>query len=390
MPANLNGAVKLRISALNNIFYAVSPAINVAAAPTSAGAAPTGVSAISTEIFKTTARVSWNKVSGATYSINYRKTGAANWSNTTSTTNSVVLNALEDESNYEVQVAAVVNSVPGTFSNNYTFKTKGLTGTDYCLMTTGGNGIFNSGLISLNLSDLNYAAAGVDYFKTYLDFSEDATKLINLEKGVQYTVNFRNIAATRQLGQPYRDWFEIWIDYNRNGEFENSEKVVSNNALPNLTGSSTYARDGNATFTVPDTAYAGDKTLRMRVASTFMNAASGPCGSATGQLFGGVVSGGSFRDFSVRIADNNALAAKDVVKNPNAEISIYPNPADTFVEVRNLKETADYKIHDASGRLTQEGTVQNQKINVAGLTKGLYILTLKTKEGVNSVKLIKK
>ncbi|MBL1221859.1 T9SS type A sorting domain-containing protein [Chryseobacterium sp. L7] len=387
MPANLNGAVKLRISALNNIFYAVSPAINVAAGPTSAGAAPTGVSAINTEIFKTTARVSWNKVSGATYSINYRKTGAANWSNITSTTNSVVLNALEDESNYEAQIAAVVNSVPGTFSNNYTFKTKGLTSADYCLMTTGGSGgQFNSGLIRLTLSNLNYTFTGMDVYRTYRDFSEDATKIINLTEGVQYTANFRNLG-----GGNFNDWLEIWIDYNRNGAFEDAEKVASSSGVPvYVANAGAYLRDGNVTFTVPAGVYSADKTLRMRVASTFFNAASGPCGSPAIPVNGGVLSVGSFRDFSVRIADTNALAAKDVVKTPNAEISIYPNPADTFVEIRNLKESADYKIHDASGRLAQEGTVQNQKINVAGLMKGLYILTLKTKEGVNSVKLIKK
>ncbi|KMQ66385.1 hypothetical protein ACM46_02270 [Chryseobacterium angstadtii] len=392
MPGNLNGAVKLRISAIGNIFYAVSPALNVAAAPTSAVNAPTGVSAINTEIFKTTSRISWNKISGATYSVNYRKVGAANWSNVTSPTNSVVLNGLEDETNYEVQVAAVVNNVPGAFSNNYPFKTKGLrTGTDYCLMTTGGNGIYSSGLVSLTLSNLNYAAAGTDAYKTYLDFSEDATKLINLRKGVQYTANFRNVAATRQLGQPYTDWFEIWIDYNRNGVFENSEKVISNSALPGLMNNSTYFRDGNATFTVPDAAYSGDKTLRMRVASTFFNAASGPCGIPTVPSGNGVVSGGSFRDFSVRIAENNALATKDIgIKNPKSEISFYPNPADTFVEVKNLEGNADYKIYDASGRLAQEGSVQNSKISVAGLMKGLYIVTLKTKNGISNVKLIKK
>jgi len=135
MPSGLTGAVKLRISAIGGVFYAVSPAINVGAAPTSTSNAPTGVSTIDTEVFKTTARVSWNSVPGATYAINYRKVGATTWSNATSATNSVVLSTLEDETNYEVQVAAVVNSVSGSYSANYAFKTKGLkTGVDYCIL----------------------------------------------------------------------------------------------------------------------------------------------------------------------------------------------------------------------------------------------------------------
>ncbi|WP_312992219.1 reprolysin-like metallopeptidase [Chryseobacterium flavum] len=388
LPANLTGNIKLRISALNNIFYAVSPAVTVGAAPTSATAGPTGVSALDAEIFKTTARVSWNKVSGAAYSVNYRKAGTTNWSNAVSQTNSVVLSNLEDETNYEVQVAAVVNNVPGTFSNNYTFKTKGLrTGTDYCLMTTGGNGgSFNSGLIRLTLSNLAYVFTGLDVYKTYLDFSNDATKVVNLTKGVQYTANFRNLA-----GGNYNDWLEIWIDYNRNGVFEDSEKVVSNGALPQYSAAAqAYLRDGNVTFTVPNTAYSGDKTVRMRVASTFFNAASGPCGSPTVPVNGGgVVSSGSFRDFSVKISENTNLAVREV-DDTKSEISVYPNPADTFIEVRNLKGESDYKIYSADGRLVQEGKFNGERINVASLVKGMYLITIRNDKNTYNTKLIKK
>ncbi|REC47461.1 reprolysin-like metallopeptidase [Chryseobacterium pennipullorum] len=388
LPGNLNGTIKLRISAIGNIFYAVSPAVTVGSAPTSAVAAPVGVSALDTEIFKTTARVSWNRVPGATYSVNYRKTGTANWSNATSQTNSVVLNNLEDETNYEVQVASVVNTVPGAFSSNYTFKTKGLRSGDYCLMTTGGNGgSFNSGLVRLTLSNLNYVFTGLDVYKTYLDFSEDANKVVNLTRGTQYTASFRNLA-----GGNYNDWLEIWIDYNRNGVFENSEKVASSSAVPMyVAAAQAYLRDGSVTFTVPDTAYFGDKTLRMRVASTFFNAATGPCGSPSVPVNGGgVVSVGSFRDFTVKIADNAALAVNEIKNTKTSEIAIYPNPADSFVEVKNLKGKAEYKIYSADGRLVQEGQLNGQRINVASLVKGVYVIAIKGDKDNYNTKLIKK
>lgn len=389
MPANVTGAIKLRISAIGNIFYAVSPAVTVGTAPTSTTAAPTGVSAIDTEVLKTTTRISWNKVSGATYSVNYRKLGATSWANTTSTVNSVLLSNLEDETNYEVQVAAVVNNVPGAFSTNYGFKTKGLrTGEDYCLMTTGGNGgSFNSGLVRLTLSNLAYVYAGLDVYKTYLDFSEDATKVVNLTKGIEYTASFRNLA-----GGYYNDWLEIWIDYNRNGVFESSEKVVTNKAIPfYVAATQAYLRDGNVTFKVPDTAYSGDKLLRMRVASTFFNAANGPCGSPTVPVNGGgTVSVGSFRDFSVRISENASLAVKETADTKQSEVSIYPNPADVFVEVKNLRGKADYKIYSADGRLVQEGKIDGQRINVASLIKGMYVMTIKDDQNTYNKKLIKK
>ncbi|MCC3215880.1 M12 family metallo-peptidase [Chryseobacterium sp. X308] len=392
MPANLTGAIKLKISAIGNVFYAVSPQVTVGTAPTSTTAAPTGVSALASEILKTTARLSWNNVPGATYSINYRKVGETNWQNTTSSVNSVLLSSLEDETNYEAQVAAVVNTVPGTFSANYAFKTKGLTtGADYCLMSTGGNNLnapYYSGLIQLNLSNLAYFSGNLaTAAKTYLDFSDDPTKIINLTKGTQYTASFRNLG--HDLGT-YSDFLEIWIDYNRNGIFESTEKVGSHSAVPVYNAANQLSfHDGTITFTVPATAYAGDKSLRMRVASTFFNAATGPCGvSSVPVQGGGVISTGGFRDFTVKIAETLAVNETKDVKS--TEISIYPNPADTFVEVKNLKGKADYKIYTADGRLAQEGQIDGQRINVASLIKGMYVITIKDDKNTYNTKLIKK
>lgn len=392
MPSSLSGNIKLRISAVGNVFFAVSPKVNVAAAPTSSVAAPAGVFAQDTEVFRTSARISWNSMPGATYSINYRKVGETNWQNTTSTANSVLLSSLEDETNYETQVAAVVNSVPGAFSSNYTFKTKGLrTGYDYCLMTTGGNnlnGAFYSGLIGLNVANLAYSETSVaGVAKTYLDFSADPTKIVNLTKGTQYTLTFRNLGNSTGV---YGDWLQVWIDYNRNGVFETSEKVGSHSAVPVYDDPTGFDyHDGSFVFTVPTTAYAGDKTLRMRVASTFFNAASGPCGYPSVSAGGGsIVSAGGFRDFTVKISETLAVNETNGVKS--SEISIYPNPADTFVEVKNLKGKADYKIYTADGRLAQEGQIDGQRINVASLIKGMYVITIKDDKNTYNTKLIKK
>lgn len=369
MPSGLTGAVKLRISAIGNVFYAVSPAINVGSAPTSTTAAPTGVSTIDTEVFRTSARVSWNSVPGATYAINYRKAGVATWTNATSTTNSVVLNGLEDETNYEVQVAAVVNSVPGSYSSNYTFKTKGLrTGVDYCILNTGYAYVGAIGRVQV--SNINYTDATL---RAYKDVSGNTSNIINLVKGTSYPIDIYGL-YTQSAPMTYN----VWIDYNRNGVFETSEKVYTSAGVsPNANGVGL----ASGSFTVPATAYSGEKTLRMRIASNFSTALNIACG----ELPSGA---GSVMDFTVRITDT-ALAVDDV-KNTNSEISIYPNPADTFVGVKNLKGKADYKIYSAEGRLVQQGKVDNQIINVSALVKGMYIITIKDEKNTYNTKLIKK
>lgn len=387
MPSGLTGPIKLRISAIGNVFYAVSPKVIVGTAPTSTTDAPTGVGSIASGILKTSATIGWNSVPGATYAVKYRKLGETNWTNATSTTNFVLLNSLEDETNYEFQVAAVVNTVPGTFSSTYAFKTKGLrTGSDYCLMTTGGNSFasfsFNSGLAQLNLANLAYSQLTYKtIFSTYQDFTEDVTKQVNLVKGTQYTLSYFNVGNTAG----YNDKMEVWIDFNRNGVFEASEKIGTKTTVPPANGQYT----GTMVFTVPATAYAGDKLLRMRVANTFFNAATGPCGSPSVPVQGGgVISQGSFKDFSVKISETLAVNETKDVKS--TEISIYPNPADTFVEVKNLKGKADYKIYTADGRLAQEGQIDGQRINVASLIKGMYVITIKDDKNTYNTKLIKK
>ena len=183
----------------------------------------------------------------------------------------------------------------------------------------------------------------------------------------------------------YNDKMEVWIDFNRNGVFEASEKIGTKTTVPPANGQYT----GTMVFTVPATAYAGDKLLRMRVANTFFNAATGPCGSPSVPVQGGgVISQGSFKDFSVKITETLAVNETKDVKS--TEISIYPNPADTFVEVKNLKGKADYKIYTADGRLAQEGQIDGQRINVASLIKGMYVITIKDDKNTYNTKLIKK
>ncbi|SEH49163.1 reprolysin-like metallopeptidase [Chryseobacterium culicis] len=389
MPSGVSGPVKFRISALGNIFYAISPKITIGAAPTSTANPPTGLSANFNDILKTSAIISWNNIPGATYSLRYRKVGEANWINTTSPVNYLSLNSLEDEANYEVQVASVVNTVIGLYSDIYNFKTKGLqTGSDYCLMSTGGNSFAddtpNSGLAKLNISNLAYSDATYkSIFRTYLDYTEDASKLINLTKGTQYTLSYTNVGNKIQDAS-YPDKIEVWIDYNRNGVFEDSEKIGSNSGTPNSNGLHT----GNIIFTVPANAYSGDKHLRMRVASTSFVVSDGPCGYPKYTEGTDDYSYGSFKDFPVKILENN-LSVNEV-KESTSEVFIYPNPADTFIEVKNLSSKADYKIYSAEGRLVQNGKFDGQRINIASLTKGIYIITFVDDKNTYNRKLIKK
>lgn len=74
----------------------------------------------------------------------------------------------------------------------------------------------------------------------------------------------------------------------------------------------------------------------------------------------------------------------------HANLSIYPNPASDFIFIKNLKNPANYKISDTSGRLLKEGKIVSEKVDVNVLPKGNYILQIVTKDNIQSYKFIKK
>ncbi|WP_108869216.1 M14 family zinc carboxypeptidase [Aquimarina aquimarini] len=85
------------------------------------GVAPTGL--VASSIQPTTATLSWNTSSGATYDIRYRVIGSANWVNVSSTTNTINITGLVASTSYESQVrsnCAGGTSSPYSTSTNFT------------------------------------------------------------------------------------------------------------------------------------------------------------------------------------------------------------------------------------------------------------------------------
>jgi hypothetical protein len=75
----------------------------------------------------------------------------------------------------------------------------------------------------------------------------------------------------------YKDGLAVWIDYNRNNEFEPSEKVYSfYNAL--------LWTQQTANFVIPANASLGN--LRMRIKVTWLESSNSPCSVSDGEGYG--------------------------------------------------------------------------------------------------------
>ncbi|WP_449401385.1 reprolysin-like metallopeptidase [Chryseobacterium wanjuense] len=162
-PVALNGQnIKLRVSAIGNIFYAVKSILVTAAAPCD-GTAPTNVTF--TNITSSSAVVNWNTILSATYIIRYKKSTETAWQQTTSTTNSVTLNTLEEGVKYDVQVAAVCSGAPGAYSANSQFIT--LSSVTYCALTSSDpSEEYISNVTLANVNNTSYPSTYTDYEST--------------------------------------------------------------------------------------------------------------------------------------------------------------------------------------------------------------------------------
>jgi chitodextrinase len=174
----------------------------------------------------------------------------------------------------------------------------------------------------------------------------------------------------------YTEHWAVWIDFNQNGTFESSEKVVS--------GSSSSANNLTSTVDVPSGVILG--STRMRVSMKY-DAAQTAC-----ETF----SYGEVEDYTVNIVSSarqdNVVDAERLGNEATQNLEIYPNPTIDFVNVKfsSLAEDTTFRIVDTRGRVVKSGVLDATNINVSKLKTGLYILEVNDGQKLLKTKLLKK
>ncbi|MEN4758847.1 GEVED domain-containing protein [Chryseobacterium sp. C39-AII1] len=244
----LGATVKIRVSAVGNVFYAVSTA-TVATLAACTGAAPTNI--VVSGITQTQATVTWTALANATYMVRYRPVGSTAWVEVAAPVNTILLTSLTDSTQYEVQVAVICSGTQGAWSASVNFTTLGL---NYCTMTSSN---FASEYISnVTVTPTGAAAMSNDSAgSTYTDYTTTPSALVNLIIGS--TGNTVSVSKFFPGGFTYSEAVGVWIDFNRNGVFEATEQV--------MTSPASTTTPVTATFAVPAGAYNGPATTRMRV-----------------------------------------------------------------------------------------------------------------------------
>ncbi|RZJ47803.1 MAG: T9SS type A sorting domain-containing protein, partial [Chryseobacterium sp.] len=160
---------------------------------------------------------------------------------------------------------------------------------------------------------------------------------------------------------------KVWIDYNNNGSFDDSELVANT-----LSGVMTSGSASTLTVNVTPPATAVQNTyLRMRVGvdAATLNSVVLPEFTSCSQL-----QYGQIEDYAVKVL--GALSTSEV-KN-QSETKIVYTKADNKLQLfgNNNAKFGDYQIYDMSGKLIQKGNSKTNEIQInQQLTKGTYIVS---------------
>ncbi|RED47979.1 M14 family zinc carboxypeptidase [Seonamhaeicola aphaedonensis] len=239
------GFVTVRASQSGNTTY--NPATDVEQSfevlPAPCLQPPTGLAA--SNIAPSSATISWDTVQNATFNYQYRESGTSTWITQNTTSNSVVLSNLTPSTQYEVQVNSVCpDTLESSYSTPITFTTDSI---NYCVSTSGSNSSEYIGRVQLNTIDNSSGAT------LYSDFTNISTIV---EKGSQYTVTI----TPEWTGRSRREGYGVWIDYNYDGDFNDSGEQI-------LSQSPTKSSQISTSFTVPQSA--AETSFRMRVSMKY-------------------------------------------------------------------------------------------------------------------------
>ena len=196
-----------------------------------------------------------------------------------------------------------------------------------------------------------------DYYTLYDDLDP-----IQLVSGETYQLSVRLDFAFEQ------DKAAAWIDFNRNGIFDDLELISMSNYTNNTSIGS---------FTVPNDAVIG-QNLRIRVSNVYNNIID-PCGNAFGEV----------EDYLITI--NNSLAIEDFNWSDKI-VRVFPNPSSSEMFIKSSREILKIELYDLRGRkIIQQNNINKSEtqFNIEHLSEATYILNVYTKDKIIVKKIMK-
>lgn len=161
----------------------------------------------------------------------------------------------------------------------------------------------------------------------------------------------------------YQETYRLWIDFNRDGDFEDANELVVDEALTSATVS--------GSFTIPSSVSAG--YTRMRVSMKYDGTAS------TCETF----SYGEVEDYQVLLSGSGASRITNTnLESKSDDIKVYPNPAynHIVIDYADMENSFDVVLYNSEGKQALRAShdqLQNlNSLDVSHLDRGLYLMVV--------------
>ncbi|MEO9966524.1 MAG: reprolysin-like metallopeptidase [Reichenbachiella sp.] len=243
VPNNVSSNCRVMVEAADNIFYDISNTnFSIEGAIACNATTPSGLAA--SNIGSTTADLAWTAVAGASYGMRYRATGTATWTTASAASNNSSLSGLTALTEYEAQVRSECTSTNSSYSSSVVFTTTEVQ-LNYCASNGNNTSDEYIGRVQLGSID-NSTNAGSGGYSDHTAISTTITK-----------GDVQSITITPTwTGTVYNEGYSVWIDYNQDGDFGDSDEQVWS-----LAASQTTPVSGG--FTVPASAATGNTRMRV-------------------------------------------------------------------------------------------------------------------------------
>jgi chitodextrinase len=226
----------------------------------------------------------------------------------------------------------------------------------YC--TSQGNNTSDERISKVVYGSINNSSTGTTGYENFTSISTNVTR------GASQTITITPYWS----GTIYSEGYGVWIDFNQDGDFDDSGELVWSKSASTTTPVS-------GTITIPSTATLG--TTRMRVSMRY-NAIPASCGS---------FSYGQVEDYTINITSSG----KEIEENVfiSTEITLYPNPANSVLNFTGLKENSTYSIYNMLGQMIKKGKIENNMIQVETLEQGQYFIEIQSNNKITTKRFIK-
>jgi GEVED domain/Secretion system C-terminal sorting domain len=166
-------------------------------------------------------------------------------------------------------------------------------------------------------------------------------------------------------GTVYQHYINMWIDYNDDFNFSDSERVITNLNMASNAGSV-----GTTFIPTTDSGF-----HRMRVLQNYSVAVANPQSCGTSYSYG------ETEDYFINISDTVTVYTsldKQLAKSSDLSVKLYPNPTSgvLYYEIPNSTKAATILVSDVLGRqLITKKAVNAKSIDLSELKNGTYYVT---------------